>query len=158
MYKLPIFLLLCFSCCDIHAQEAVLTGGGEAEGTNGQVSYSVGQVAYQNYFSNSGSSAEGVQQPYEISIVTNIEESDSPGIDLATYPNPVADYFEIQVTPWEGTNIEFRVLDSSGKLIHEGAISGEHTSIDSRQWSNGQYVVQLAAPVNQSIRVIKIQQ
>ena len=157
MYKYPILFFLGFLFLDIHAQEAVLTSGGDAEGTDGNVSYSVGQVVYQNYFSISGSSAEGVQQPYEISIVTALDESIAQGVDLATYPNPVMDIFSLQLTPWEGKTIQFRVLDSSGKVIHEGAISGELTSIDTNQWSNGQYVVQLASPVNQSIRVIKIQ-
>lgn len=157
MCKFHILIILCFLISETHAQQAVLTGGGDAESTSGKVSYSVGQVDYLNYFGSNGSSAEGVQQPFEISVITDLQDSHSQEIDLSTYPNPVADDFTLRVTPFRGERIEYRVLDSSGKQVHEGDIIAESTSIDSRQWSNGQYVVQLSAPIHQSIRIVKIQ-
>ncbi|MCP4553263.1 MAG: T9SS C-terminal target domain-containing protein, partial [Bacteroidetes bacterium] len=48
-----------------HGQTTANTSGGEASGSGGAVSYSVGQVVCQTYSGTNGSVAEGVQQPYE---------------------------------------------------------------------------------------------
>ena len=60
----------------LQAQEAIPATGGEASGSGGSASYTVGQVVYTtNVGTNGNSVAEGVQQPYEISVVTGIPEA-----------------------------------------------------------------------------------
>ena len=49
------------------AQESINATGGDASGSAGSASYSVGQVAYQTLAGTNGSIAEGVQQAYKIS-------------------------------------------------------------------------------------------
>ena len=49
----------------IHAQESVNASGGDALGSGGSSSYSIGQVFYSNYTGASGSEAQGVQQADE---------------------------------------------------------------------------------------------
>jgi hypothetical protein len=61
---------LTFSLSTIHAQEAIPAGGGNASGSGGSASYSVGQVVYTTNTGTNGSAAQGVQQPYEISVVS----------------------------------------------------------------------------------------
>jgi hypothetical protein len=50
------------------AQTATVSAGGNAIGTGGSVSYSVGQIAYTNNSNSNGSVAQGVQYPYEIQL------------------------------------------------------------------------------------------
>jgi hypothetical protein len=57
------------------AQETATGTGGDATGTGGTSSYSVGQILYTTNTGTNGSINQGVQQPYEISIVTEIEEA-----------------------------------------------------------------------------------
>jgi hypothetical protein len=52
------------------AQENVNASGSNASGSGGSASYSVGQVFYQIHSGSNGSVVEGVQQPYEISVIT----------------------------------------------------------------------------------------
>ena len=59
----------------LHAQESVNSSGGEATGTGGTASYSVGQVVYTTATGTNGSVAQGVQQPYEISTTVGINET-----------------------------------------------------------------------------------
>lgn len=72
------------------AHASVNATGGNANSANGSVSYSVGQVFYTTAFSTKGSISEGVQQPFEISVLSGLE--DVAGIDLcySVYPNPTS--------------------------------------------------------------------
>lgn len=54
-----------------YAQQASTASGGNASGSGGSASYSVGQTAY-TVSNGNGSVSQGVQQPFEISIVTDI--------------------------------------------------------------------------------------
>ena len=55
------------------AQESVNAYGGDAKGSGGTVAYSVGQIVYTTHTGATGSVAQGVQQAYEISVVTGIK-------------------------------------------------------------------------------------
>jgi hypothetical protein len=56
----------------VSAQENILSSGGDGSGSGGTFSFSFGQFAYQTFFEGSGSIAQGVQHPFEISYVPSI--------------------------------------------------------------------------------------
>src|SRR6056297_978638 len=56
-----------------NAQQAMPASGGDASGSGGFVSYSVGQVVYTTHTGANGSVAQGVQQTYEIAVESGIE-------------------------------------------------------------------------------------
>ena len=65
MNKPPLILISLFvviATLEIHSQESVAASGGDASGTGGSSSYSIGQVFYSNYTGLNGSEAQGVQQ------------------------------------------------------------------------------------------------
>jgi hypothetical protein len=64
-----------FLCSFLNAQESVNTASGNASGSGGSVSYSVGEIVYTTNAGDNGAVAQGVQQAYEISAVTGIEEA-----------------------------------------------------------------------------------
>jgi len=68
--KLSAALLFCLAFAGLHAQEAIPASGGNAKGSGGTVSYSFGQVYYISVEGVNGTVAQGVQQPFEISVVT----------------------------------------------------------------------------------------
>jgi hypothetical protein len=57
-----------FAICLFHfanvAQTSVNGAGGEATGSNGQMSFSVGEIVYTTMNNSSYSIAQGIQQPY----------------------------------------------------------------------------------------------
>ena len=77
--KLGALLMLGLGLTGLQAQESVNATGGNAQGSGGSVSYSVGQLFYLIITGETGSVSEGVQQPYEISVVTAVVEAG--GID-----------------------------------------------------------------------------
>lgn len=62
-----VLLLCCYCFVAVNAQETISPGGGNATGGGGSVSCTFGQLAYSSFTGTTGSVAQGVQQPYEIS-------------------------------------------------------------------------------------------
>lgn len=84
--KISAVLLLGLGLTGLLAQEKIIATGGDASGSGGSVSYSVGQVTYQTHIGTNGSVSEGVQQPYEISIITGIDEAEGINLTVLAYP------------------------------------------------------------------------
>ena len=62
------------------------------------MSYAIRQVVYTINTGTNGSAAQGVQQPYEISVVTAIEEVMDISIEMVVFPNPATDFVKLRIT------------------------------------------------------------
>jgi hypothetical protein len=92
-YKKMVFNAILFlgpGLLSLQAQEGISVSGGDASGSGGTVSYTLGQVAYITNTGMGGSEAQGVQQAFEISIVSGIEEMSGITLRFSAYPNPVS--------------------------------------------------------------------
>jgi hypothetical protein len=127
--KLSAGLLLGLALTGLQAQESIHATGGNASGSGGSASYSVGQVVYTTNTGTSGSVAQGVQQPYEISVVTGLEEAKGINLSVSAYPNPTTDYLTLEVKEFDYSNLHFQLYDMSGKLLQSEKITGNQTSI-----------------------------
>jgi len=141
--KLSTVLLLGLGLTGLQAQESVNTTGGNASGSGGSVSYSVGQVVYTTNTGINGSVAQGVQQPYEISVVTAIEEAKGINLTVSAYPNPTTDYLTLEVKEFELSNLHFQLYDMSGKLLQSEKITGNQTSIAMSNLTPATYFVKV---------------
>ena len=111
-----ILLGLAQTIC-VHAQEAIPATGGTASGSGGSVSYTLGQVLYTTNTGTTGSVAEGVQQPYEISVVVGIEQAKNIDLICTAYPNPTSDLLTLEVDLADNENLFFQLYDIMGKLL-----------------------------------------
>jgi hypothetical protein len=127
--KLSAVLLLGLGLTGLQAQTSVNATGGNASGSGGSVSYSVGQVVYTTHTGTSGSVAQGVQQPFEISVVTGLEEAKGINLSVSAYPNPTTDYLTLEVKDYELSTLHFQLFDMNGKLLQNERITGTQTSI-----------------------------
>lgn len=144
--KLSALLLLGLGLTGLQAQESLNATGGNASGSGGSASYSVGQVAYQTYTETSGSMAEGVQQPYEISVVTGLEEAKGINLSISAYPNPTTDYLTLEVdasTTLSSQSLSYQLFDINGKLLQSEKITGSQTSIDMSNLAPAKYFVKV---------------
>lgn len=128
-------LLLGLGLTELQAQENINATGGNAEGNGGTVSYSVGQTGYKTFNGANGSLAEGVQQPFEISIVTAIEGYDEIKLSVSVYPNPTADNLTLvlydEVTASNDLSLySYQLLDMNGKLLRSSGITDAQTNIE----------------------------
>jgi hypothetical protein len=123
-------LLTCaFSLSTATAQESINATGGNALGSGGSVSYSVGQFMYLTKTGTNGSVAEGVQQPYEISVVTEIDEAKGINLLITASPNPTTDYLTLKIDGFDISNLSYRLFDVNGIILQNEKITGTQTSI-----------------------------
>ena len=122
-------LMFWFSLSGLQAQESVNAAGGDAKGSGGSVSYSIGQVTYQTHTGTNGSVAQGVQQPYEISIVTNLEEAKVIKLSVSAYPNPVTDYLTLRIDEFDISKYSYQLYDINGRTLQIEKITGNQTII-----------------------------
>ena len=120
--------LLLFNLNGLKAQEAIPASGGNASGGGGTANYTVGQVAYTTNTGSNGSVSQGVQQPFEISVVSGVETTT---IELAcsAYPNPTTDKLTLRVENTEKLNLTYHLLDICGKLLESKKVEGSETCI-----------------------------
>jgi hypothetical protein len=128
--KMSALLLLCLAFTRLHAQEAIPASGGNATGSGGTVSYTFGQVYYITVEGVNGTVAQGVQQPYEISVVTGTEKAYKSNPDYAAYPNPAGGFVMLIVKNYKTENMTYQLYDNSGKFIESKNIESNETRID----------------------------
>ena len=127
--KLSAILLLSLALTGLQAQESGNATGGNASGSGGTVSYSVGQVVYTTNSGTTGSVAQGVQQPYEISVVTGFEKIKWINLDCSVFPNPTTDYLHLKVESEKFKDLSYQLYTINGKLIESKKLESRDTQI-----------------------------
>ncbi len=127
--KLISTVLLITLMFELHAQEAIPASGGNASGSGGSVSYSVGQVVYSTNTGINGSEAQGVQQPFEISVVTGLEEAKGINLVVSAYPNPTTEFVKLKVESEKLKDLSYQLYDMNGKLLECKKVEGNETNI-----------------------------
>ena len=138
-------LTFTFSLSTLMAQETIPATGGNASGSGGTVSYSVGQVVYTTNSGTTGTVAQGVQQPFEISVVTGLEEAKGINLNCTAYPNPTTDYLMLKVENYDNENLSYQLFDMNGKLLETKKVTGKQTSIVMRNLVPATYFVKVYA-------------
>ncbi len=153
-----IFSLLIFSfwgLTGLQAQESINTTGGNATGSGGSVSYSVGQIVYQTYTGANGSVAEGVQQPYEISVITGINEAKGINLSVTAYPNPTTDFLTLEVKDFEFSGLHFQLYDMHGRLLQSQKITESRSGINMIDLVPATYFIKVIKN-NKEVKTFKI--
>ena len=151
--KLSAVLLLGLGLTGLQAQTSINATGGDASGSGGSASYSVGQVVYTTNTGTNGSVAQGVQQAYEIFTV-GIKETEL-NIFLTVFPNPTTDYLTLSISEFEISNLTYQLYDISGKLLQSEKITGNQTSIVMSNLVPANYFVKVIQG-NKEVKTIKI--
>ena len=136
-----ILILFCVLMTGIggFAQSAVAASGGEASGISGNLSYSIGQTFCSANAGTSGQINEGVQQPYEIYDVTDVQSAISGMISLVAFPNPTNDYLTLRIESDDIEGFDCAVYDISGKEVLQKRITSMETSLDVQQLPQATY-------------------
>lgn len=136
-------VLLFFIFGSVIAQESVNSAGGDTESSTGSVSFSVGQVFLNNNLTEAGQVAEGVQLPYEIYLITSLDDVLGMALDVKFFPNPVADILTLLVDQNELKNLEYQLININGQLLDHDKILQRETYIDMAQLDPAVYFVHI---------------
>ena len=112
----------------LQAQEAVTATGGDATGTGGSSSYSVGQVVYTTNTGTNASVAQGVQQPYEISASVGIDVIEI-NLELVAYPNPTNNALTLNIGNYSNEKLTYQLYDMQGKLLDSKQVVNSSTTM-----------------------------
>lgn len=136
------------------AQQNTVATGGDASGSNGSVSYSVGQIDYSSPSGTNGSTNEGVQQPFEFYDPDAGIPFES--VNVLLYPNPTNDAVILQMNTFsQGT--KYILSDAKGKIIQNGIVEFEETHLDMQNLSTGVYQLQIqnTTEIISTIKIVK---
>jgi hypothetical protein len=137
-----VFLVISFSL-SMQAQESVLPTGGNSSGTGGSVSYSVGQTSYTTDSGSGMSVAKGLQQPYEISVVTASGNLQQVQLEWSVFPNPVTDYLILRINESVIRQYETVLFDQSGKEIGTKIVTSGESRIFMKELVTGTYFLRV---------------
>lgn len=137
----------------VNAQDAFMTSGGDAKGSGGSVSYSVGQIVDVYQKGTNGSVSQGVQQPYEISVVYG--EIDGIELKCTVYPNPTTKSVTLNIKDFNSVNLSYFLFDIRGRELDSNKISGNDTYIYMENLEEGIYFVKVLDK-NKDLKTFKI--
>jgi len=153
---LLFFLLLNLLFYDSVAQETTSTAGGTINSDGGSISFTVGQVTNLYLTESNGSVAQGVQQPYEIFLITGIDEAKAVTLDFQVYPNPVQDFLKLKIQDLNLENLIWKIYDSSGKLLNTDRVSAIETLIPMTNYASGVYLFSVLNKNNLQYKTFQI--
>lgn len=116
---------------NLFGQTSIGAAGGDTSGPGGTVGYSIGQVAYTNFSSESGNINQGVQQPYDIIMVSTANPDIS--LNAAIFPNPSATSVQLILDEFVFSSgkheFAYSLYDLSGRLLQQDEITASTTLI-----------------------------
>lgn len=153
---LPFLLLLIPMM--VNSQNSVNTAGGAVVGTNGSVSYSIGQTFYGESIGSTGLASEGVQQPYEIFEI-GIHDFDAVQLNCMVYPNPTSDYLILKINDdsFAELSLSYSLFDVTGKVLLTSSIVESETTIELSNFPTQTFFLNIIQKSNnKSIKSFKI--
>lgn len=158
MKRINVILCLLFLygfVSTIDAQSTITTSGGNASGSGGSVSYTIGQIANNTLSGTNGTITQGVQQPYEISVLTALESAGEITLESIVYPNPTRGLIKLIIESSGDEDLRFRLYDINGVLLQEKKIESRETEITMENVSAAVYFLKLIKN-NKEVKVFKI--
>ena len=148
---LLLSMVTCLSLVKAHGQTSILSSGGNATGSGGSISYSVGQIINNTIAGPDGSISNSVQQPYEISVITAIENIGRINSVIKLYPNPTGGLIALTIDPFDNDmNIRFLLYNLEGILLTEKMVEDEITDI---RLDNYSYMIYFLVVIKDNMEV-----
>lgn len=138
----------------VQSQESLAISGGEASGSGGASSYTLGQVFFTATNTSTGSVAQGVQQSFEIFTLSNPQLT-TVNLEAVIYPNPSSDYVVLNITDTALTDLSYVLVDIRGQVISNQKISSLDTQVSLHGLSIGTYVLKVSKK-NSELKMFKI--
>ena len=147
--------LFCICVGVAQGQGTIPATGGTATGTGGSVTYTVGQIADSVLTGTNGFIIQGVQQPFEISTVTAIEDTEDITLGYSLYPNPTEGTIRLVIKYFNDQDFRFQLYNMTGTVIQEKRIIDEETEISMESHKSAVYFLRVIRD-NREVKVFKI--
>ena len=119
----------------LHAQTSTNITGGNLTGTTGSISYSVGQINFQQQVGPDNHISEGVQQSYSIEVI-----NDHSDFNVGIYPNPTSGDLHIQLDKIMA-GITIQLYDYNGLEISNMTLEDTNHILDLQHLPSAVYML-----------------
>lgn len=146
------FMALAFS--KVFSQEAIATSGTTFSNSQGEVSYTVGQIVFTTNLASEGSIAQGVHQTYDSETLSNSEPT-IDNFDVLIYPNPTQNNINIKFNSAVQNNLNYELFDIQGRIIRSQRVEFNNTTISLSTLPASIYMLQIKSD-NKILKTFKI--
>jgi hypothetical protein len=155
--KFCLLFLILITFSSAFAQQVLNAAGGTATGNGGNVNYSVGQVIYTSNTGSNGSVSQGVQQPFEISVVIGFENIKTIDLYFEAFPNPTKNLLTLKVENYDNRELTYEIYDLNGKLLLTMKIENNLSNIDLLDFPPSIYILKVLEKntESKSFKIIK---
>ncbi|MEQ9288803.1 MAG: T9SS type A sorting domain-containing protein [Cyclobacteriaceae bacterium] len=138
-YKLIVLVLILLHSLTVWSQETISSQGSHDILTDCQVSWTIGELAIEEYRSDEIIVTQGVQQP-SIRIVKLGLDDESGTINI--YPNPTTSIINIEVLG-DKKPIDLSIITPAGTLCKSKGSAFGKTKIDLSGYPSGIYILEI---------------
>ena len=152
--SIAIYSIVLLTALNLNAQSGSVSSGGDAAGSTGTISYSVGQTIYAFISGNDVAIVQGIQQPYEIQIVGGEDEA------VSVYPNPVTiESVTLKIESIKIDKYNYQLFDFQGRLILEKNVTENKTIIPMGNLATSAYIIKVlnSKSVVKTFKIVKNQ-
>ena len=152
-----VFAAFALCCSTANAQQSANAAGGDATGSGGSASYSIGQVVYTAVEGSNGNSNQGVQQPYEFYTTGINDDNKNISLVISAYPNPTESQLYLKVENQGFENLSYQLFDVRGRKVLAAHINSALSVLAMQTLASGSYTLQVLEDENQvkSFNIIK---
>ena len=154
MRSILLFLFIFSFTNNVSAQQSANTSGKNISQNNTSVSYSIGEVYYNSTTTLSSVITQGIQQPYEIYLISGI--GNEKDVQLITaFPNPTSSSIKIVTQDIKIDGLNYKLYDLLGKEILSGDITSNQTELDLNNLMPAVYFIKVFR-YNSTLKYFKI--
>ncbi len=154
MRSILLFLFIFSFTSNVSAQQSANTSGKNVSQNNTSISYSIGEVYYNTTTTSNSAITQGIQQPYEIYLISGI--GNEKDVQLITaFPNPTSSTIKIVTQDIKVNGLNYKLYDLLGKEILSGDITSNQTEIDLNNLMPAVYFIKVFR-YNSTIKYFKI--
>jgi hypothetical protein len=142
MKKMTMMALLIFGVftSTAQAQQSINAAGGDAQGSGGSVSYTIGQIDYTCYEGLGGTVNQGVQQLNELSEYLEINFPEIK-LEMVIYPNPTTDLVNLKIENDKTEYLSYALFDMQGRQVATNTITQNETQIQMKHLASAIYLL-----------------
>ena len=156
--KLMLFVSFLLCCPKtLFPQQVIPATGGNISGSSGSVSYTIGQIAYAFLQNNSYEITQGVQQPFEILVLSDNGDDGISAPVCSVFPNPTSDQLTIRIENSNRKDMVLSLYNTDGMLLLKQKITDYETILPMEGLPSGIYLLEINVfdKVIRSFKIIK---
>jgi hypothetical protein len=137
------------------AQQQLVPAGGNAAGSTGTISYTLGQPLLMQVSGQGVSLTGGVQQPFEISVVSGLKDPRFEQMALTVFPNPVQQKLVLSYHEVIAGTLSYSLYNLQGELIVNGKVQQSNTEIIVDHLPSSTYLLRITEG-NREVKTFRI--